>query len=145
MVVPVSSMAAHQWWPLPVSMPIHEQGTCVVMCVSSDSDSVPFRSKDGSALRDRAPAATAGVEVGTVTSRFTTTTTGTESIAETKGALVRQPTVGHISVMAPAESSGPACSRRPGALATARRTAHAGVLVPTATGPRSNRMSVQPL
>lgn len=105
MVVPVSSMATHQWWPLPASTPTHKQGTCVVMCVSSDSDSVPFRSKDGSALRDRAPATTTRVEVETVTSRFTTTTTGTASIAETKGTLC------------------PA----------------------TATGPRSNRFSVQPL
>lgn len=46
MVVPVSSMATRQWWPLPASIPTHEQGTCVVMCVSSDSGSVPFRSKD---------------------------------------------------------------------------------------------------
>lgn len=46
MVVPVSSMATHQWWPLPASIPTHEQGTCVVMCISSDSDSVPSRPKD---------------------------------------------------------------------------------------------------
>ncbi|GAA3127431.1 hypothetical protein GCM10010521_12370 [Streptomyces rameus] len=63
----------------------------MVMCVSSDSERVPFRSKHGSALRGRAPATTADVEVGTVTSRYTTTTTGTASIAETKGALCRQP------------------------------------------------------
>jgi hypothetical protein len=145
MVVPVSSMASHQWWPLLASIPTHKQGTCVVMCVSSDSDSMPFRSKDGSALRDRAPATAAGVEVGTVTSRFTTTTTGTASIAETKDAPCPATTVGHISVMAPAGSGGLDCSRRPGTLATARRTAPAGVLVPIATGPRSNRISAQPL
>lgn len=111
MVVPVSSMATHQWWPLPASLiPTHEQGTCVAMCVSSDSDSVPFRSKDGSALRDRAPA----------------TTTGTESIAETKGALCPATTVGHISVMAPAKSSGLACSRRPGALADGTKNCSCG-------------------
>ena len=83
-MVPMSLMATHQGWPLLASIPTHEQGTCVV---SSDSDSVPFRSKGGSALRDLAPATAASVEVGTVTSRFTTTTTGTASIAETKGAL----------------------------------------------------------
>ncbi|KMS91265.1 hypothetical protein ACZ91_10910 [Streptomyces regensis] len=98
----------------------------MVMCVSSDSDNVPFRSKDGSALRDGAPATTAHVEVGTVTSRFTTTTTGAASIAEPKGALCPATTMGHIFVMAPPGSSGFACSRRLGALADGMKDCSCG-------------------
>jgi hypothetical protein len=41
-VVPVSSMATHQWWALLASIPTHKWGACVIMWRSPRAwDSVP--------------------------------------------------------------------------------------------------------